>query len=141
MQPLVSTIEIARPPEVVFALATDPRRFAEWQHDVVSVRMLADSRFTTTRRISGAERTMIQQIIRNDPPRGWAAQGIDGPLRAHATITIEPVDHGTRSRVTFTLDFERHGLGKPLVPLVRRQAQKSAPTSYQNLKKLLEVTR
>jgi hypothetical protein len=71
------------------------------------------------------------------PPRGWAAQGIDGSLRANATITIEPVDHGTRSRVTSTLDFEGHGLGKPLVPLVRRQAQKSTPISYQNLKNLL----
>ena len=138
MEPLVSTIEIARPPEEVFAYATDPLRFADWQHDVVIVRILGDSRFTTTRRISGAERTMTQQITHNDPPRGWAAQGIDGPIRPHATITIQSVDHGTRSRVTFTLDFEGHGLGIPLVPLVRRQAQKGAPTSYRNLKKLLE---
>jgi uncharacterized protein YndB with AHSA1/START domain len=138
MAPLVSTIEIARPPEEVFAFATEPLHFAEWQHDVVSVRMLGDSRFTTTRRISGAERTMTQQITRNDPPRNWAAQGIDGPVRPHATITVEPIDDGTRSRVTFTLGFEGHGLGVPLVPLVRRQAQKGAPTSYRNLKKLLE---
>jgi hypothetical protein len=40
--------------------------------------------------------------------------------------------------VTFTLDFEGHGLGVPLVPVVRRQAEKAAPTSYANLKKLLE---
>jgi hypothetical protein len=32
MAPLVSTIEIA----CTFAVATDPRRFAEWQHDVVT---------------------------------------------------------------------------------------------------------
>jgi uncharacterized protein YndB with AHSA1/START domain len=138
MEPLVSTIEIARPPEQVFAFATDPLAFPEWQHDVVSVRMLGGSRFTTTRRISGAERTMIQQITRNDPPRDWAAQGIDGPIRPHATITIEPVNDGSRSRATFTLDLEGHGLGVPLLPLVRRQAQKGAPTSYQNLKKILE---
>jgi uncharacterized protein YndB with AHSA1/START domain len=138
MAPLVSTIEIARPPQEVFAFATDPLRFAEWQHDVVSVRMLDDSRFTTTRRISGAERTMTQQITRNDPPRTWAAHGIDGPIRPDATITVEPIDDGARSRVTFTLDFEGHGLGVPLIPLVRRQAQKGAPTSYDNLKKLLE---
>ncbi|MGH8825073.1 MAG: SRPBCC family protein [Jiangellaceae bacterium] len=138
MEPLVSTVEISRPPEEVFAFATDPLRFAEWQRDVVSVRMLADSRFTTTRRISGAERTMTQQITRNDPPHGWAAQGIDGPIRPHATITIEPLNDGSRSRVTFVLDFEGHGLGIPLVPLVRRQAQKGAPNSYRNLRQLLE---
>jgi uncharacterized protein YndB with AHSA1/START domain len=138
MEPLVSTIEIARRPEEVFAFATDPLHFADWQDDVVSVHMLGDSRFTTTRRISGAERSMTQQITRNDPPRGFAAQGIDGPIRPHATITIEPVNNGTRSRVTFTLDFEGHGLGVPLVPLVRRQAQKGASNSYRNLKRLLE---
>jgi uncharacterized protein YndB with AHSA1/START domain len=138
MAPLVSTIEIACTPEEVFAVATDPRRFAEWQHDVVNVRMLGEARFATTRRISGAERTMIQQITRNDPPHGWAARGIDGPIRTNATITVEPVNGGTRSRVTFTLEFEGHGIGVPLLPLVRQQAQKGAPNSYRNLKNLLE---
>jgi uncharacterized protein YndB with AHSA1/START domain len=138
MAPMVSTIEIARRPEEVFAVATDPRRFAEWQHDVVNVRMLGEARFATTRRISGAERTMIQQISRNDPPHSWAARGIDGPIRPNATITVEPVNGGTRSRVTFTLDFEGHGIGVALLPLVRRQAHKGAPHSYRNLKNLLE---
>jgi uncharacterized protein YndB with AHSA1/START domain len=138
MAPLVSTIEIGRPPEEVFAFVTDPQHFAEWQHDVVGVRMLGGSRFTTSRRITGAERTMTQQVTLNDPPRSWAAQGVDGPVRPHATITVEPIDDGNQSRVTFTLDFQGHGLGVPLVPLVRRQAQKGAPTSYRNLKTLLE---
>ena len=93
-------------------MATDPRRFAEWQHDVVNVRMLGEARFATTRRITGAERTVIQQITRNDPPHGWAARG-DGPIRPNATITVEPVNGGTRSRVTFTLDFECHGIAFP----------------------------
>lgn len=138
MAPLVSTIEIARPPEDVFAYATDPLHFAEWQHDVVSVRLIGDSAFATTRQISGAERTMTQEITRNDPPRSWAARGVDGPIRPQATITVERIDDGTRSRVTFTLDFECHGLGLPLVPLVRRQAQNTAHSSYRNLKDLLE---
>ncbi|HEU4543393.1 MAG TPA: SRPBCC family protein [Jiangellaceae bacterium] len=138
MAPSTYTVEIARRPEEVFAFATDPLHFVKWQPDVVSVRMLNDTRFTTVRKISGAERTLTQRIIRNDPPRSWAAEGIDGPIRPHATIAIEPIDDGTRSRVTFTLDFEGHGAGVALVPLVRRQAQKGAPTSYHNLKKLLE---
>lgn len=141
MAPLVSTIEIARSPEEVFAFVSDPMRFAQWQHDVVSVRMLGDSRFATTRRISGAERTMVQQVTDNEAPRFWAARGVDGPIRPHATIMLEPIGDGTRSRVTFTLDFEGHGLGVALVPLVRRQAQKGAPASYRNLKRLLESDR
>jgi uncharacterized protein YndB with AHSA1/START domain len=145
MPPLVSTIDIARPPDEVFAYVTDPTRFAEWQNDVVSVHLAdggpprAGSRFTTVRRIGPAERTMTQEITRYLPPRGWAARGVDGPIRPSATLTVEPLDGGTRSRVTFSLDFAGHGIGVPLLPLVRRQAQKAAPTSYRNLKKRLET--
>lgn len=135
-----TTIEIARPPREVYDLATDPLRFAEWQRDVVGVRMLDAERFATTRRFAGAERTTVQRITRFEPPTAWAAEGIDGPLRPHATITVEPLDDGTRSRITFTLDFEGHGAGLALVPLVRRQARKGAPASYRRLKELLEST-
>jgi uncharacterized protein YndB with AHSA1/START domain len=138
MTPLVSTIEIARPPREVFAFATDPERFPEWQRDVMSVRMLDDSRFATTRTIVGAARTQVQEITHSEPPNSWGAKGVDGPIRATAKITIDPVDGGAGSRVTFTLDFEGHGIGKSLLPLVRKQAEKGAPVSYSNLKKLLE---
>ena len=139
MTPFVSTIEVSRRPEQVFAYATDPLHFTEWQPDVVSVRMLSDSRFATIRRMTGGRRTIVQEITRNQPPHAWAARGVAGPIRPHATITVEPAADG--SKVTFTLDFEGHGIGVPLIPLVRRQAEKAAPTSYRNLKRLLESTR
>jgi uncharacterized protein YndB with AHSA1/START domain len=87
MPPIVSSIEIARPPDEVFSYVTDPLRFPDWQSDVVSVRMEGDrppgvgSRFTTTRRIGGTERTMTQEITEIRPPqelgrsrRRWADQ-------------------------------------------------------------------
>jgi uncharacterized protein YndB with AHSA1/START domain len=142
--PIVSSIEIARPPEEVFSYVTDPSRFAEWQYDVVSVSMEGGrppgvgSRFTTTRRIGPAERTMTQEITEISPPRSWAAHGVAGPIRPNANITIEPLSDSTRSRVTFALDFEGHGAGLPLVAVVRRMARKGAPISYRNLKERLE---
>jgi uncharacterized protein YndB with AHSA1/START domain len=144
MSPMVSTIEVARPPEEVFSYVTDPSRFPEWQRDVVSV--IADghgtpevgARFRTTRRVGGADRTMTQEVTVLDAPRSWAVRGVDGPIRPSATVTVEPIDAGARSRVTFTLEFEGHGAGVPLAPLVRRQARKGAPVSYRNLKALLE---
>lgn len=139
MAPLVSSIEIARPPKEVFDYATDPLHFAEWQHDVVRVELLGDAQFSTTRLINGAERTMTQRITSSDPPRTWAAAGVDGPIRPSATVTVEPLDGGARSRATFTLDFVGHGLGVPLAPLVRRLAARGAPDSYRNLKNLLEA--
>ena len=139
MAPFVSTIEVSRPPEQVFAYTTDPLHFAEWQPDVVRVRMLSGSRFATTRRMPGGRRTIVQEITHNEPPHAWAAKGVDGPILPHATITVEPAGDG--SKVTFTLDFDGHGMGIPLLPLVRRQAEKASPTSYRNLKRLLESAR
>ena len=144
MPPIVHSIEIDRPPDEVFTYVTDPARFPEWQYDVERVRMDGDglpsvgSRFTTTRRIGRAERTMTQEITEIDSPRSWAADGVAGPIRPSAYITVEPLDEGTRSRVTIALDFKGHGIGVPLVPIIRRIAAKGAPKSYQNLKKRLE---
>jgi uncharacterized protein YndB with AHSA1/START domain len=144
MAPLVSTIEIACPPERVFSYVTDPTRFPEWQEDVVSVRvedgrpLAVGMRFTTTRRVGGVDRAMTQEVTELQAPRRWTVRGVDGPIRPEAGVTIEPLGDGTRSRVTFMLDFQAHGVGVPLLLLVRRQARKEAPKSYQNLRELLE---
>jgi uncharacterized protein YndB with AHSA1/START domain len=139
MAPIVSSIEIARPPEAVFSYVTDPGRLAEWQESVVSTRTeeggpaSVGSRVAVTRRIGRGERTMTSELTQLSPPRGWALRGIDGPVRAIVKGTIEPLDDGARSRVTIELDFEGHGLGKLLVPLVvRRQAQNEVPRNLQN---------
>jgi protein-S-isoprenylcysteine O-methyltransferase Ste14/uncharacterized protein YndB with AHSA1/START domain len=143
--PITSSFEIARPPEEVYAYVTDPTRFPEWQRDVVRVEVLGDgapgvgTRFVTTRRIGPAERMTTQEITDAERPRSWAARGVDGPFRPNADLTVEPLDGGTRSKVTISLDFEGHGFGK-LLPLevIRRMTAKTAPKSYQNLKQLLE---
>jgi uncharacterized protein YndB with AHSA1/START domain len=145
MAPIVSQIDIARPPEEVYAYVTDPSRFGEWQHDVVRVRLQegrppsAGSRFTTTRRIGPVEQTMTQEITELNPPRSWAVRGVDGPFRPSADVTVEPLAGGTRSRVTVALDFQGRGIGKLLsLEVIRRMALKQAPRSYQNLKERLE---
>jgi uncharacterized protein YndB with AHSA1/START domain len=145
MPPIVSTFEVARPPDEVFAYVTDPSRFPQWQDDVVRVRMeggrppSVGTRFTTTRRIGRVEQTTTQEITELSPPRSWVCHGVDGPFRPSAGITVEPLGDGTRSRVTIALDFEGRGIGK-LLPLdvIRRMAAKGAPRSYRNLKERLE---
>jgi hypothetical protein len=59
-----------------------------------------------------------------DPPRTWGIRGIDGPIRATVDLTVEPITDST-SRLTIAVDFEGHGIGKILIPvLVRREAQR-----------------
>jgi len=145
MTAIVSSIEIASPPETVFAYATDPSRFSEWQKGVVSGATDGDhpgvgSKCSMTRKIGGAERTTSSEITEIDPPSRWAVHGIDGPIRADVHVTVEPLDLGAGSRVTVGLDFKGHGIGKLLAPLVARQARTEVPKSCQNLKNRLERT-
>jgi hypothetical protein len=72
-------------------------------------------------------------------PRSWAVHGIDGPIRAIVSVTVEPLDEDARSRVTIAVDFEGHGIGRLLVPLVvRRQARREMPANCERLKARLE---
>ena len=143
--PIISTMDIARPPEQVFAYVTDPTRFGEWQQDVISGSWQGDepigigSRYTTNRRVGSKERTTTQEITEFSAPHRWAVRGIDGPVRVLARVTVEPIDDNKSSRLTLELDFEGHGIGKLLVPfVVRPQTRKISPYSYQNLKQRLE---
>jgi hypothetical protein len=69
----------------------------------------------------------------------WGVRGIDGPIRAIVNVTVDPVERGSRSRVTIELDFEGHGIGKLLVPLaVRRQARREMPGNLRSVKQRLE---
>jgi len=94
----------------------------------------------TTRRIGGANRPVTSRLTHIDPPITWGVQGVDGPIRATVDLTVEPLTD-TRSRLTITVDFEGHGIGRILVPLlVRREALKEMPANLVMLKQRLETT-
>jgi uncharacterized protein YndB with AHSA1/START domain len=145
MAPIVTSAEIAQPPDDVFRYVTDPSRLAEWQESVISSRTeesgppRVGSRVVQTRRMGRREQTMTSEITEIDPPTSWAVRGVDGPVRGIVRGTVESLEDGARSRVTIELDFEGHGVGKLLVPLVvRRQAQRQMPTNMEKLKERLE---
>jgi len=147
MSPIIATVEVDRPAADVFAYATDPTRFPEWQSGVVEGHLdeagspQVGAKCVTTRRIGGAERPVTSVLTHVDPPRTWGVRGIDGPIRATVDVTVAPLAE-TRSRLTIAVDFEGHGIGRVLVPLVvRRQAQKEMPTNVANLKRQLEQSR
>lgn len=146
MAPILSTIEVARPPGEAFAYVIDPSTMSEWQAGVVrghldTPQTRVGSRCTTVRRIGGREREVVTEITEYDPPYRWADRGVGGPIRAIVGVTVEPLSDGSRSRVTIDLDFTGHGIGTVLVPLlVRRQAAKEMPENMKRLKARLEAT-
>jgi uncharacterized protein YndB with AHSA1/START domain len=145
--PIVTSAEIDRPAAEVFAYATDPARFSEWQKGVVDGHMdspangtpVVGAKCVTTRRIGGASRSSTSKLVHADPPRSWAVRGTDGPIRAAVDVLVEPLTE-SRSRLTVTIDFTGHGVGKILVPLmVRREARREMPANLAALKQRLEA--
>jgi Polyketide cyclase / dehydrase and lipid transport len=143
MAPITATTEIARPADDVFAYATDPSTFAEWQKGVVSGHTeigqgSAPDRCVTVRRIGFADRANTSEVVHCDPPLHWRVRGIDGPIRAQVDVTVEPLADD-RSGLNIAVDFEGHGIGKILVPLiVQREARDEMPANIAALKARLE---
>jgi uncharacterized protein YndB with AHSA1/START domain len=148
MPPIVTTAEIDRPADRVFATATDPALFPQWQKGVEDGHMegpadrtsmaAVGAKCVTTRRIGGASRPAISELTHIDPPKAWGVRGTDGPIRATVEVLVEPVTD-SRSRLTISVDFTGHGIGKLLVPLmVRREARKEMPENMTALKRLIE---
>jgi uncharacterized protein YndB with AHSA1/START domain len=144
MSPITVSIEVDRSAEEVFAYATDPSRFSEWQRGVVSGQMNSvgapkvGDRCVTTRRIGFAERPATAELVRFDPPHHWGVRGVDGPIRAMVDVTAEPRSDSS-AHLTIALDFEGHGIGRLLVPLlVRGEARREMPVNMATLKQRLE---
>ena len=147
MTAIVTTVEVARPAAEVFDYATDPTRFGEWQQGVVSGRIdhtgpspRVGDICSMTRRIGGADRVSTSRLDHVDPPRTWGVRGLDGPIRASVDVVAEAITE-SRTRLTISVDFAGHGIGKLLVPLVvRRQARKEMPVNLAALKQRLETS-
>ena len=145
MAPIIHSVDIERSPDEVFAYITDPSRFTEWQSAVVSARaessepLQQGSRLVMTRTMGNRTQTMTSEYTVYDPPRRYAFRVIDGPVRAIGKGSLEPLGEGGGTRFTMELDFEGHGIGKLLVPLVvRRQAKKELTQTHADLKTTLE---
>jgi hypothetical protein len=143
--PTVASTVVDRPAAEVFAYATDPTRFHEWQQSVIDGHLdqpgppQVGTKCLTTRRIGGSDRAVTSELTHIDAPRTWGVRGTDGPIRATVDLTVEPLT-GTSARLTITVDFEGHGIGKLLVPLlVRRQAEKEMPANLEALKRHVEA--
>lgn len=148
MSPIVATTEVERPAADVFAYATDPTRFGEWQKGVVDGHVEGSgdgppapgAKCVTTRKIGGSNRQVTSEFSHVDPPRTWGVRGIDGPIRAAVDVVVEPVTE-SRARLTISVDFAGHGIGKLLVPLfVRPEARREMPENLAALKQNLEAS-
>ena len=133
-----------RPAADVFAYATDPTRFHEWQKGVVDGHMdepglpAVGARCSTTRRIGRQSRPRRRSRPHRRHPRPWGVRGIDGPIRATVDVTVEPLTDALAADHHRRLRGPRHR-PYPVPLLVRREAEKDMPSNVAALKHRMEA--
>lgn len=144
MKTIAASADIARSPHDVFDFLTDASRLPEWQPDVEKAEAEPPAtrgvgmRGSEVRRVPGGPRTIRWEVSAYEPSRHYGVRGIDGPVRAHVTVDLTPVDDGASTHVDYTIGFEGHGIGKLIAPLARQGARKDVPASLALLKQRLE---
>jgi len=141
---ITHSIEIERSPEDVFAYLDDLERHSEWQPRILSTQVETEgpvrvgTRVREHRRIGGRNQDTSYEITQHEPPRRSSFRGIAGLIRPLGTVTLEPLEGGSRTRLTLEFDLLGHGIGKLFAPLARKQAHRDIEQSQERLKARLE---
>ena len=136
--------EIRRPPEDVFAYATDPALLSTWQTNTVSaVRedegpMGVGSRLREVHAAPGGKKLeSLVEVSVYEPPRAFSLAVIEGtPI--HAELTFEPTGAGTRLR--FRGYGGLGGIARLAEPLLQRSLKRQFTQACENLKRELEAS-
>ena len=141
---ITHSIEIDRRPEDVFAYIDELDRHGEWQNSIVRTRVETEgpvrvgTRVVDTRRIGSREQDVPYEITEYDPPRTSSFRGVGGPIRPVGTMRVDPLDDGSRSRLTIDFDLKGYGMGILIAPIARRQARTELGQHQAKLKEILE---
>jgi carbon monoxide dehydrogenase subunit G len=126
------TIEIARTPEDVFSYLTDVSNLPAWQGGVKSA-TLRDGRVEESRSLLGRELQTKLEIVEQEEPRLFTLRALDSPVPFTVRHELEPVDTGTRLKVTADGDVPGFAAG-----LLARRAEKQFRKDFERLKEILE---
>jgi uncharacterized protein YndB with AHSA1/START domain len=136
-----SSIVIDRPPDEVFAYATDPAHTPEWQSSALETSVdgpvQAGASGKEVRKFLGRRMESTMKIEAFEPPRRFALQVTSGPVPFHVEQTVEP--DGTGSRVSVTIEGEPGGFFKLADPLVERAVRRELEGNLATLKDILET--
>ena len=127
------SIQIARSPEMVYAVVRDLARAPEWQESLESLDVEAG---TEVRRFGGRRSEASFFVLEDDPPRRFAIRSDGGSAEARAEFDLEPDGDGTR--VVFTVDLRLRGAARLAAGVVKPAAQREVRGSLERLKELVE---
>ncbi len=133
------SIDIAAPPERVWAIFSDVERWHEWTASVTSVTRLDDGPFgvgSRARVVQPKINPAVFEVTEFNAGRNFVWTTTNGGVRAVANHRVEPAPGGTR--VTISLDFA----GFPLLFLgwwVRRLTNRYFTMETEGLKRVSEA--
>ena len=125
-------IEIARPPEDVYAYLTDVSNLPSWQAGVKSATR-RDGRIEESRSLLGREVQTTLEIVEDERPRLFTLRALDSPVPFTVRHELEPRDDGTR--LTVTAEGDVPGFA---AKLFARRAEGQFRKDFARLKKNLE---
>ena len=149
MKVIEYSTEIARTPHEVFDYVADAARLPEWQPSVEEASAEPPAirevgmRGYEVRRIPGGRAKLRWRVTECEPGGRWAVEGIDGPVRAHASISLAASGgggDGDGTHVDYRIWFEGHGIGRLFKVMAGRGARTEVPQSLALLKQRLEAS-
>lgn len=134
------TIDVARPPDAVFALLTDVERLPEWQDSAVSASVDGVVRVGSVigqqRRFMGRDVQTKDEVTVYEPPRRFDLRSRGGPVAYEIHHTLAPDGSGTRLRVEVDVKVGRMMRLVAEAPI--RAAERELRSDFERLKALAE---
>lgn len=139
MTRVVTTIDIERIPDDVFAFLTDLGNAPLWAVDLVEVRHHGPLRLGATgvdvRTIGKKPTEMPWEVVVFDPPHTLAL-AYSEPLPATSTFTMEAISSGTRLTCDTTLKLK--GVYRLMAPMIAKEARTTDEEQFRRAKSVLE---
>jgi uncharacterized protein YndB with AHSA1/START domain len=142
MPSAANEVEIARPPDQVFAFLADPTNDRQWRVGVLDFKHESGhgvgARYAQGVRGPGGRRVPADiEITEFEPARAIAFRTVSGPVRPRGRYMLTATDLGTRLR--FELEAELRGLKRWLMgPMVQKTMHKEVGQLDQ-LKRVLKA--
>lgn len=139
-----TSVDIAAPPEEVFAYLSDMENNPKWQSGMVSARWTSDGPIgvgSTYDQVATFLRRRIEStfaVEAYEPGRMIRASSTASSFPITFTRMVEPIESGTK--VTAIITGDASGFFKIAEPILRRVVQRSVDGDYQNLREVFSPT-
>ena len=137
------SVEIDRPPEVVFSYVANPENLPEWSNLVLEARKDAEGqlqegdRFSVVAKFLGRRFETPFEVSAHEAPRQHADRSTGGPFEQEFIYTFEQAGEG-KTRLTHVEEAEPGGFFRLVGPLLERAGSRQFRADLQILKDLLE---